>query len=155
MKTSAFARLRQRAVDMAHEKQFVRFLLVGTLNTGFSYLVYALLLLAGLHYAVANLGSVVLGIIFSFKTQGVLVFRDPRNALFARFAASWIVIYGANVALIALFVRLGLNPYVAGLAVLPIIVPTSYLVQKILIFRKSEQQPPVKHTWGDNSGAAR
>ena len=80
----------------------------GTLNTAFSYLVYALLLLVGLHYAVANLGAVVLGIIFSFKTQGVLVFRDPRNALFAKYVASWIVIYGANVALIALFVRFGL-----------------------------------------------
>jgi len=85
MKTSVFTRLRQRAVDMANEKRFVRFLLVGTLNTAFSYLVYALLLLVGLHYAAANLGAVVLGIIFSFKTQGVLVFRDPRNALFAKY----------------------------------------------------------------------
>ena len=155
MKTSVFTRLRQRAVDMANEKRFVRFLLVGTLNTAFSYLVYALLLLVGLHYAVANLGAVVLGIIFSFKTQGVLVFRDPRNTLFAKYVASWIVIYGANVALIALFVRFGLNPYQAGLAVLPLIVPTSYFVQKILIFRNSEQQAPVKRNWHDNSGAAR
>ena len=150
-----FTRLAQRMLDVASKRRFMRFLLVGTLNTAFSYVVYALLLLLGLHYAAANLGAVLLGIVFSFKTQGMLVFRDPRNALFARYVASWIVIYGANVGLIALFVRLGLNAYAAGLAVLPVIVPASYLVQKLLIFRNSGDDGVLKRPFRDNSGAVR
>ena len=41
----------------------MRFVLVGVLNTAFSYLIYALLLFIGLGYQLANLSALVIGIL--------------------------------------------------------------------------------------------
>ena len=114
--------------------QFVRFVLVGMLNTGFSYGVYAAFLYLGLPFALANLLALLLGIAFSFRTQGALVFgnRDPR--LIVRFAACWLLIFGCNIGLIALLMRAGLDAYTAGaLALLPVTL-VSYFVQRLLVF---------------------
>src|SRR5690242_21327465 len=59
--------------------RFLRFVLVGVMNTAFSYLVYALALLVGLNYALASLIAVVAGVFFSFRTQGTLVFGNARS----------------------------------------------------------------------------
>lgn len=146
-----YARLR-RLFRAAADVPFLRFLVIGGINTAFAYLVYAGLLLAGLHFAAANLGALVLGVLFSFKTQGVLVFRDPRNRLFARYVGAWLLIYCVQVSLIGILINMGLNAYVAGLAVLPVIVPTSYFVQRLLIFRQPRQQgvkADAANRWGE------
>lgn len=117
-------------------RQFVRFVAVGVLNTGFSYGVYALALWTGLHYAAANFVAMICGTIFSFVTQGRLVFdsRDPRR--FGRFLIAWLFIWGLNVALIDGLVRLGQqDAYIAGaLAMMPVVV-LSFLVHKLFVFR--------------------
>jgi len=114
--------------------QFVRFLLVGGLNTSFSYAVYAVLLFLGLNYVIANFGSLLLGILFSFRTQGRLVFGNSDGRLFFRFAAIWVLIFGVNILLISSLIHTGLNAYWAGaLALVPITV-ISYVVQKFLVF---------------------
>jgi len=115
--------------------EFVRFILVGVVNTGFSYFVYAVLLYFGLNFVAANLGAVLLGILFSFRTQGRLVFGSKDDRRIFRFAACWGVIWAVNVSLIAAFVHLGLGDYSAGaLALLPA-VGLSYFLQKLLVFR--------------------
>lgn len=125
--------------------QFARFLLVGLVNTGFSYAVYAVLLYLGVVYYAANFGAMALGVGFSFLTQGRLVFsnRDPR--LIFRFAAGWIVIYGINIGIIALLLRcLDLNAYVAGALALVPITLISYFVQKFLVFGAGHANPVKK-----------
>ena len=118
--------------------QFVRFLLVGGLNTAFSYANYAALLYMGVPYAAANLGALLLGMAFSFRTQGRLVFRNSDRRLIFRFAACWGLIWVLNIALIALLIRVGLNAYWAGaVAMLPIAV-ASYFVQRVVVFGASQ-----------------
>ncbi len=122
----------------------VRFVLVGVLNTGFSYAVYAGLLYYGLNYALANLAALILGIVFSFRTQGVLVFHNPDGRLFYRFAASWLVIFLANIALIAVLLRYGLNAYAAGaLALLPVTL-MSFFIQKFVVFGQVRPADTIK-----------
>lgn len=116
-------------------RQFVRFLLVGGLNTAFSYAVYAGLLYMGLPYAAANFGALVLGVIFSFRTQGWLVFGNRDGRLIFRFAACWGVIFLVGIALIGLLIRLGLNAYWAGALALAPVTVLSYLLQRFLVFR--------------------
>ena len=85
--------------------QFVRYLLVGGLNTGFSYAVYAVLLFLGLNYVLANFGALLLGILFSFRTQGRLVFGNRDGRLIFRFAAVWGLIFLVNILLISVLIR--------------------------------------------------
>lgn len=115
--------------------QFLRFLVVGTLNTGFSYGVYALLLFAGLDYWVANFGSFILGLAVSFRTQGALVFQNAEKNRFVRFLLMWLLLFALNIALIALFIRCGFNTYWAGALALGPIVLTSYGLQRFFVFR--------------------
>jgi len=120
------------------DRQIVRFVLVGVLNTAFSYLVYAALLYLGLNFATANFGACALGILFSFRTQGVLVFRNPAPHLLLRYSLFWLVIYLCNIGLIKLFILFGLNAYVAGALALPPIVAMSFILQKYFVFRPTE-----------------
>ncbi len=118
--------------------QFFRFVLVGCLNTGFSYAIYAALLYLGLEYVAANFGALLLGILFSFRTQGSLVFRNKNSSLIYRFASSWGLIFLLNISLIYMFMQTGLNAYWAGaLALVPTTV-ISYFVQKFFVFGASE-----------------
>lgn len=121
-------------------RQVVRFLLVGALNTMFSYMAYACLLRIGFQYAFASFGALLLGILFSFHTQGVLVFGNRSRRLIFRFAIGWIAIYLFNVIVIGILVNLGLDPYASGaIAILPMTV-LSFLIQKFLVFRTPAPQ---------------
>jgi len=115
--------------------RFVRFVVVGVVNTGFSYGIYVLLIVLGLRYMVANLVALLLGILFSFKTQGRLVFRETSNRRLWRFMLVWAVIYVANTALIGAIIARGFNPYTAGAMALPINVVLSYVAQTYFVFR--------------------
>ncbi len=111
------------------------FVLVGILNTSFSYLIYAAFLLIGLGYQLANLIALIIGILFSFKTQGRFVFGNPDNRLLGRFVFCWVIIYFCTTLVIGWIVSFGFNAYVAGALSLPFSVILSYLTQKFLVFR--------------------
>ena len=116
--------------------RILRFLIVGVINTAFSYGAYVLFLFVGLNYALANLLAMILGILFSFKTQGKFVFQDQSYRAFLPFVLCWIVIYFFNIALIRELLKLGYNAYVAGALALPAVVVFSYIVQKYIVFRQ-------------------
>lgn len=115
--------------------QIVRFLVVGMLNTAFSYAIYAGFLYLGLSYQLANLIALVVGILFSFKTQGHLVFKNTDNRLFGRFLISWVLIYLCTIALIGRIIAFGFDAYSAGALALPFSVALSYLTQRYFVFR--------------------
>ena len=115
--------------------QSIRFILVGVLNTAFSYLVYAAFLFFGLSYQLANFLALVVGILFSFKTQGHFVFDNPDNRLLGRFVVSWTLIYFCTITVIGQIIALGFDPYSAGALSLPFSVALSYLTQKYFVFR--------------------
>ena len=114
--------------------QFVRFLLVGTLNTGFSYGIYALCLWLGLHFVAANLVALLLGVVFSFGTQGRLVFHNADPRRFLQFTLFWAVIWGCNIGLIRLLMEMGLGAYAAGALALVPVTLLSYVGQKLFVF---------------------
>ena len=116
----------------------VRFLTVGLINTGFSYLIYAIGLFVGLPFTFANLIACLIGIFFSFRTQGAWVFKDAHDPKFLRFVLVWISIYLVNIGLIALILDFGLDAYWAGAIALPFIVVLSYFAQRFFVFRPAK-----------------
>lgn len=116
--------------------QLIRFILVGAVNTGFSYGVYACMLFVGVGYALANLLALVLGILFSFKSQGSFVFHNKDNRRLGRFIFLWVIIYLATIALIGRLIGLGFDAYTAGALAVPFSTLLSYFGQKYFVFRK-------------------
>lgn len=127
--------------------QLARFVLVGTVNTCFSYGMYAALIFLGLHYAAANLLTLITSILLSFKTQGNIVFRHSDCRLLGRFVLSWIFIYLGISTLIGQIVATGIDAYRAGILALPFSTVLSYLTQKYFVFR-----PPERNRSSDHHG---
>lgn len=128
--------VRLHAVWQQH--RWLRFLVTGGVNTAFSYAVFALLVYLGLNYALSNLFSLMLGILFSFRTQSALVFTGAGPGVFWRYVAVWAVLYFCNVGMIAGFIHLGANAYTAGaLVILPTAV-ASYFMQKYFVFPREK-----------------
>lgn len=122
------------AGQWARVASFPRFVAVGLLNAAFGYGAYSLLLWVGVHYSLAALGATVLGVLFNFKSTGVLVFSSHDNTLIFRFVGVYIVVYAAQVAALALLIALGLNAYVAGLLLLPGLALLSYFLLRSFVF---------------------
>jgi len=126
MMTNSFSKL-------WHYRVF-RFLLVGIVNTAFSYLVYASMLFIGFNYAISNLIALITGILFSFRAQGHFVFRNSNNKLLGRFIICWAGIYIVNVLLIRLGLGFGLDAYISGALSMPPVAVLAYLAQKRFVF---------------------
>ncbi|HZF41068.1 MAG TPA: GtrA family protein [Blastocatellia bacterium] len=118
--------------------RFTRFVFVGAANTAFSYAVYALFLFLGLSYALANLISLIFGMMVGFETQRRFVFGTPEKRPVFRFIACWGFIYVVNIALIREIMALGPGPYAAGALALPAVVALSYTLQRYFVFQKSK-----------------
>jgi putative flippase GtrA len=114
--------------------RFLRFLVVGGMNTAFGYACFAALVWAGLHYTLALLLATIAGVLFNFKTTGALVFGSSDTRLLWRFIAVYAVVYTANLAALALLQAAGIHALTAqALLVLPIAV-ASYLLNRHFVF---------------------
>jgi putative flippase GtrA len=114
----------------------LRFLAVGVINTGFGIGVYWLLLYVGMPYQGASLFSLILGIIFSFNSHRVAVFRTGGG--FFRYVLVWLSIYFVNIALIAM-IRDEIGDYLAAIALLPVNVVLSFVLMKYFVFRPMKE----------------
>ena len=89
--------------------KIVRFFLVSGLNTAFGYGLFALLIFAGLHYTLAGLITTVCGVLFNFKTIGLLVFNSKRNAIIFRFFGVYAINYFISIGLLTILERSGID----------------------------------------------
>jgi len=105
--------------------RYIRFLLIGLVNTVFGYGLYAFFIFIGLHYSLAVFFGTILGILFNFQTIGRFVFKKIAKSLFLRFVSVYVFSYCLNIILIYLFKKIGFNDYSAG-AIL--ILPVSFIV---------------------------
>ena len=115
--------------------QFVKFLLVGALNTAFGYGLFAGALWLGLHYAAASAIATVLGILFNFQSTGRLVFDNLHPRQFWRFVLVYAFSFCANLAGLALILHFtDLNAYVVGALLLLPTALLTFILQKKLVF---------------------
>lgn len=123
------------------ENRFLRFLLVGGLNTLFGYGVFALCLWLGLHYAVAAAISTILGILFNFRTTGALVFRNRDGSLLWRFLCVYAVTYVVGVLCLRAASRLHLDLFVVGAVLLLPMAILSFLLSRAFVFGAAVRRP--------------
>ena len=111
--------------------RFIRFLLVGGINTAVGYGLFALLTSFGLHYTFALLISTVVGILFNFKTIGLIVFQSKDNRLILKFFLVYLVGFILNnigIWGISKLIEHQLEVYFAGaIIILPVSVLTFFL----------------------------
>ncbi|HSW70209.1 MAG TPA: GtrA family protein [Gammaproteobacteria bacterium] len=114
--------------------QPVKFLFVGALNTLFGYLLFAGLIWAGLKYPYALLAATCLGILFNFKSLGVLVFNNGKNQLLLRFIVLYGVLYFINISLLYGLNLIFHNIYLNGIIAMLLVALISFFCNKHFIF---------------------
>ena len=133
--------LKEKLIDLIKtiwSIRFVRFLFVGGLNTLFSYVIYAILILLNVHFTVATLISTILGIIFNFFTTGSIVFRNRKLSLMLRFFLVYGFTYLVNILLLSFFETKQVDMLIAGAIVTLPVALLSYFLNAKLVFRESK-----------------
>jgi putative flippase GtrA len=119
--------------------QFIRFNLVGVVNTGLTYAVYAALVLIGMNHFVALGADYAVGIVFSFAVNKRLTFQvtDRANlAMFLRMAGSYILLLAINALILWVLVdKNDVNPYLGQVMAVAVVALLSFAAQRILVFR--------------------
>src|ERR1051325_7699401 len=85
------------AVRVPLQSHFIRFLIVGGINTVFGYGVFAILILLHVPYAIAAFLSTCAAVLFNFKSYGTLVFGSHHNRLSGRLILVYAPSYVLNV----------------------------------------------------------
>jgi putative flippase GtrA len=114
-------------------RRFIRFLVVGGLNTLVGYLIFAALILIGVPTPAAIVLATVLGVLFNYLSTGAIVFRDRAGRLW-RFAAVYCVQMALNIAGVTFLERAGLHPLIGGFVVLPVLVVLTFLAMRRFVF---------------------
>ena len=116
---------------------FLKFVLVGVINTIFGYSCYALFLFLGLHYAICVILSTILGILFNFKTTGVIVFNSNDNTKIVKFVINYAIICLLNIILLKIAKMYGFNLYYAGFFATIVCAFISFLICKNWVFKEN------------------
>jgi putative flippase GtrA len=123
---------------MKIDYKFIKFLFVGGLNTIFGYLIYSFFLFIGLNYVLATLLATIAGVLFNFKTTGVLVFKINDNKLLWKFFGVYAVVYALNIFFLSIFNHLNINLYIAGfILLLPMALVSFYLMKRFVFGEKN------------------
>jgi putative flippase GtrA len=124
----------REVVKNSFDLKIIRFFFVAGLNTAFGYGIFVLLLLIGLHYVLAGFLATVLGILFNFKTYGVIVFKNKSNKLIFRFLFVYFITYCVAIFFIWAFSLIHVNQYIASAIIAIPNALLGYILNKKLVF---------------------
>jgi len=127
-----FPWLAPASMRMASMLLFLRFGVVGLLNTAFGYAVFAALVLAGLWPGPALAVATIAGVAFNFQTSRRLVFRSRGRG--ERFVAVYVGVFVLNWAALRTLNWVGFGDLVSqAMLVLPL-AAISFLAQRVFVF---------------------
>ncbi|GHT91538.1 hypothetical protein FACS1894140_2310 [Spirochaetia bacterium] len=124
--------------------EFIRFNIVGIINTVITYALYSLFVFIGIPYKLALVMEYGLGIFssfflhrkFTFRATGAVTIRSMLSMI-----VSYLIILGINLALLTYLVeKCMLNAYFAQIIAMGFSVILSFLAQKYIVFYKKAQE---------------
>ncbi|GIO88493.1 membrane protein [Paenibacillus faecis] len=115
-------------------KEFLKFVFNGGINTIATYLIYLFFLLF-FNYSISYTISYVAGILISFYLNTVFVFKEKLSfSKFVKFPIVYIVQYLINLFMMFVLVeQLNLSPQVVPLIVIVVTIPVTYTLSKFII----------------------
>lgn len=113
--------------------RFVKFLVVGGINTLFGFGVYSACICLDCPVPIALLFSMVLGTLFNFFSTGHYVFRQFSFNLLPRFLICYLFIYILNIYFFeVIFLKINNKIYTQAILVLPLAVMSYFLMNRFV-----------------------
>ena len=130
-----------RALRRRHNwEQLAKFCVVGASGYVVNLGVYALLLnWANLHYTLAATGSFLVAVTNNYTWNRAWTFRHQRGPMAhqgLRFLIVSVIVYGANLVLLTVFVEAGLGKIVSQAIAVVLVTPLNFLGNKLWSFRR-------------------
>jgi len=122
--------------DPAERRRVLRFGLVGIANTINGVLLFAAFYAALGNHIIAALAAAVLAILIGFLLTGHAVFGFVSWRSFLLYVLWYAGLATLNMVTIDAWVRVGVNPYLASVLAAPVVMVASYIVNRLLIFRR-------------------
>jgi putative flippase GtrA len=124
-----------RSIRRAAEvRQFIKFLIVGGLNTLVGYAIFSAFILGGTESAMAVIATTIIGALFNFASTGWIVFRSSETTLLPRFMIVYAGQGVVNIAMLRALETIGLAPLVAQALLLPLITILSFAAMRQFVF---------------------
>jgi len=119
------------------EKSLVRYVISGFFNTGLGLVIYAAGVLLGFGYVAANFIAWAIGVVVAFLLASRYVFRTPVTyKRFPIFVLSNAVALATSTAMLFVLVRnFFMNPILAAVVAIPVVVAVNFLALKCIVFR--------------------
>jgi len=119
-------------------KEVIRFLIAGGINTLFYYFLYSTFIYLNFDYKLAVLFATSIGMFFSFYTFGSYVFKNSQKKLLLRFISNYILLYFLNIFIInEIHTSMNENLYISGLLSTVVISILTFFLNKFFVFKKS------------------
>ena len=122
-------------MNRANTGKYVRFILVGGLNTLFGYLVFAGLVSLGWRDIFAVPAATAAGVAFNFITYGKLVFASLDGHSLPRFVIGYVGLYVCNITGLRVLARFAVDPYKAQAVLVVPLAIVSYVINDRWVFR--------------------
>ncbi|MDO8654254.1 MAG: GtrA family protein [Undibacterium sp.] len=121
------------------DSRFIKFVLVGVLNTIFGYSVYAALLFIKFPYLIALLVATIAGVVFNYFSFGRIAFNGHKGwAVFLKFIIAYALIYTINALLLKLLIDyLIINNYLAQIMCIPVNVFLSWVFMSLWVYKEN------------------
>ena len=121
------------------DKQFIKFVIVGVINTIVGYGSYSLLIYLNLNYIIANTISTIIGITNSYILNTKITFneskRDAKTPF--KFVSVYFISYIVGTFNLTILIkRLSVNSYIAGLCNIFVTTIISYFGHKYFSFKE-------------------
>ena len=119
------------------QSSHVRFVIFGCFNTALTFIIYATGVMIGTNYLVANIFAWSIGVVVSFSLNSRFTFRKTyAHQRLITFALSNVLGLLLSATMLSLLVRIvALNPVLASLFTIPVVVTANFLAAKYVVFR--------------------
>ena len=115
--------------------QFLRFLLVGGLNTIVGFIIFSFAIyITNSNVSLSLAVNIGVGVFINFLSYGYGVFKNMGGRRFVRFVCAYLIFYALNYFVLTAMMANGLNVYLAQFINLFYLAPISYLVFNRWVF---------------------
>lgn len=115
-------------LDSATFRRFIRFILVGVVNTAFGYGLYAMLVLLKAPPQVALFLSFFIGVLWNYFTTARFVFEVSGFGRLPAYAACYVFVYALNAGSLHAAIDSGLTPLLAQAILTPVAAVLTFIL---------------------------
>lgn len=124
-------------------RRFLRFVLVGIVNTGIGYALFAGFVLAGLAPQPALALAFVLGVLWNYVATARFVFEVSGYRRLPAYAACYLAVYGGNAWALAKLLATGLPPLAAQALLTPVAAVLTFVMVSVALTGRIGGAPQV------------